>query len=449
MAKRLVCLAIALVTIAALFAGCGSSSTTTSQDTSSSAQQQSAVQTKADPNAEAFTITVSSWNLADEPLGIIKGYREAFEKVYKAKYPNATIQYNNTPGDKYFDVLKAQMASGSASDVIQFQNPQLGLFAKAGYIADLSDMPFAANIDGVAKASSSYKGKVYAAPFDINANGVWYSKKLFTDNNITLPKTWDDFLKICDTFKAKGITPIAGGFKDYWVANMTVGVFTPNDYGSNTFEVDIYNGTKKLNGPEIQTTFNKLQTLVDKGYFGPDALSNGWDLQRKAFEDGKAAMIIHGSYIAGLCNSEMKEKGGMETGFFALPNDKGDPVLGMSVGTLTGVNAKTKDLQRAKDLVMAMHDQNAQVVRDKDAGVFPAMKGITIDYKEAGNKDFLNVIGATKGIMAGYNLPSSVSDIFGQSLQKMLAGKKFDPAWLDAADKAFAKDKALVPVPEQ
>lgn len=402
----------------------------------------------AEKNNEAFTITVASWNLADEPLGIIKGYREAFEKAYKVKYPNATIEYKNTPGDKYFDLLKAQMASSSAADVVQFQSAQLPMFAKAGYIADLSDIPLASQIDGAPKTQSTYGGKIYAIPFDLNTNGVWYNRKLFADNNITVPKTWDELLQVADTFKAKGITPFASGFKDAWVASMTVGTFLPNDYGSDTFEKDVYTGAKKLNGPEVQATFNKLQQLVDKGFFGSGALSNGWDLQRKEFEDGKAAMIIHGSYIGGLVNSETKDKGGMETGFFALPNDKGDPVLSVTSGTLTGVNAKTKDLQRAKDLVAAMHDSEAVIIRDKDAGVFPAVKGITIDYKEQGNKDFLAVVGSAKSLIQGQYLPTSVSDTFSKMLTKMLAGKKFDASWLDEADKSFGRDKGLVAAPE-
>ncbi|MDG0808585.1 ABC transporter substrate-binding protein [Cohnella rhizosphaerae] len=400
-------------------------------------------------DTEAFSISVASWNLGDEPLGIVKAYREAFEKAYKVKYPNATIEYKNTPGEAYFDLLKAQMASASAADVVQFQSAQLPLFAKAGYIADLSDMPFVANIDGAPKTQSSYGGKVYAAPFDLNSNGVWYNRKLFEDNGIQVPKTWDELMQTAETLKAKGIAPFAGGFKDAWVASMTVSVFLPNEYGSDTFEKDVYNGAKKLNGPEIQAAFNKLQTLVDKGYFGSNALSNGWDLQRKDFEDGKAAMIIHGPYIGGLVNSEMKDQGGMETGFFALPSDKGDPTLSVSVGVLTGVNAHTKNLKRAKDLVTAMHDTDAIIIRDKDAGVFPAIKGIEIDYKEIGNKDFLSVLGSTKSMIQGQFMPASVGDVYAKMFTKMLAGKAFSPSWLDEADSAFTRDKGLVAPPEQ
>jgi len=455
MKKTLVLLLAGLMTLG-LLAGCGRNNETKPAASASSSTPASTEAETGSPEAgggseqdtEAFTITVSSWNLADEPLGIIKAYREAFEKKYKEKYPNATIEYRNSPGEKYFDLLKAQMASASGADVIQFQTGHLPLFAKAGYLADLSDLPFVSQIDGAAKVQSSYGGKEYAIPFDINSNGVWYNRKLFGELGIAVPTTWDELLQAAETLKANGITPFAGGFKDAWVANMTVGVFQPNDYGSDSFELDVYNGTKKLNGPEIQASFNKLQSLVDRGYFGENALSNGWDLQRKDFEDGKAGMIIHGSYIGGLVNSEMKDKGGMETGFFAVPAESGETVLGIAVGTLTGVNAKTANLQRAKDLAMAMHDPEAIVIRDKDAGVFPALKGIDIDYAEIGNKDFLSVISSTKSLIHGQYMPTSISDIFGKIFTKMLSGKKFEASWLDEADAAFQRDKGLVAAPQ-
>lgn len=397
-------------------------------------------------NNDAFTISVSSWNLGDEPTGIIKAYKESFEKIYKEKYPNSTIEILNTPGDKYFDVLKAQMASNSAADVVQFQGMQTALFAQAGFLADLSEMEIVEKI-GMLDAAS-YDGKVFGVPFDIGSHGVWYSKKIFEENNIAVPASWDEFLEVCEKIKGLGITPIAGGFKDNWVSNMTVDVFRPNDYGTADYELDIYNGSKSLSGPELVKTFTKLQQLVDKGYFGDDALSNGWDLQRHGFENGRSAMIIHGSYMAGLANLETADQGGMETGFFAIPNDTGASIMPVSVGMITGVNSKTEDLERAKDLVLAMNSAEAVVVRMKDAGMFPAINGIEIDYKETGNKEFLQVLGSTDTVNMNRFVPGSVIDLTGQIFTRMLAGQTFDAQWLKDLDATYLNDKSLVAPPQ-
>jgi len=404
---------------------------------------------EADSNLDAFTISVSGWNLGDDPNGIITAYKDTFKAAYAETYPNATVEILNTPGETYFDVLKAQMASNSAADVVQFQTEQLALFAQAGFIADLSDMAITERI--TLKDPVMYDGKFYAVPFGLGAHGIWYSKALFTENNIAVPTTWDQFIEVCETFDTMGITPISGGFKDAWVAKMTAKEFLWNDYSSPDFELEVYNGTRKLAGSELEETFTKLQQLIDNEYFGKDALSNGWDLQRNGFENGKSAMIMHGPYMAGLAWLEtMDEDGlnGMETGFFSIPNDDGVPVISASLNTITGINAKTADIDRAKDLVDAMHTTEAVVVRMKDAGMFPAISGIEIDYKETGNKEFLQVLGNAETVNGGRYLPGSVQDAMGRFFTKMLAGFTFDPVWLTELDETYKNDKSLVAPPQ-
>ena len=34
-----------------------------------------------------------------------------------------------------------------------------------------------------------------------------------------MPTTWDEFVQACETFKANGVTPIYGTFKDGWTVN--------------------------------------------------------------------------------------------------------------------------------------------------------------------------------------------------------------------------------------
>ncbi len=447
MKKRLFLIIVSILMSTVLVIGCGTGENSGSNDTSSEVE---ATATPIVNNTEEdFTISVSSWNLADEPSGIIEAYRNSFETIYKEKYPNATIEYENTPGDKYFDVLKAQMASNSAADVIQFQNNQLALFAKAEYILDLSDMEITENISGAPLDLVSYKGNVYAIPFDLSSHGVWYSKVLFDEYKVQVPKSWDDFLAVCETFKTSGITPISGGFKDAWVATMTMNMFLTNDYGTKDFELEIYNGNKKLEGPELVKSFTKVQTLIDNKYFGADALSNGWDLQRQSFENGDAAMIMHGSYMGGLANLETADKGGMETGFFPIPNEDGTPVISIGVGTLTGVNADVDNPERAKDLIIAMYSEESATVRMKDAGVFPALDSIKIDYPLTGDNEFLSAVSNNESVVGGRYIPGSVKDLIGQLFTKMLSGIEFEEAWLSELDVVYNNDKSLIAPPEE
>ncbi len=57
-------------------------------------------------------------------------------------------------------------------------------------------------------------GGYYALPYSRNYMGVFYNMDIFEENSLEIPETWDDFVKLCDTVKAAGITPVGLFGKD-------------------------------------------------------------------------------------------------------------------------------------------------------------------------------------------------------------------------------------------
>jgi N-acetylglucosamine transport system substrate-binding protein len=57
--------------------------------------------------------------------------------------------------------------------------------------------------------AGSFNGKPYVLYYVSTVFGIWYSGKLFKDNSWTTPKSWDEFLALCEKVKAKGIIPYA------------------------------------------------------------------------------------------------------------------------------------------------------------------------------------------------------------------------------------------------
>src|SRR5581483_3850257 len=57
-----------------------------------------------------------------------------------------------------------------------------------------------------------YKGHIYTVPLNIQrGNVLWVNKKIFADNGLTPPTTFDEFFKVADALKAKGVLPLAMG----------------------------------------------------------------------------------------------------------------------------------------------------------------------------------------------------------------------------------------------
>ena len=57
---------------------------------------------------------------------------------------------------------------------------------------------------------------IFGVPYMANAAGILYNKDIFDAHGWTIPETWSDFLKLCDTIQAAGILPMYFGFKDTW-----------------------------------------------------------------------------------------------------------------------------------------------------------------------------------------------------------------------------------------
>ena len=69
----------------------------------------------------------------------------------------------------------------------------------------------------VAASATIYNGKRYLIPIGYHYAAVFYNAKVLKDAGVTtMPKTWDEFVSLCKTLKAKGVTPFALGTKNRW-----------------------------------------------------------------------------------------------------------------------------------------------------------------------------------------------------------------------------------------
>jgi raffinose/stachyose/melibiose transport system substrate-binding protein len=288
--KKNICLVLVIMLVASMFTACGTGNPVATTQATSAGETVNSATTVADKNSEAFTISVSGWffgDLTDQKNNQTK-YTEYAISKYKEIYPNATVQINNLASEKYLDVLKAKMASASADEVIFHQNNLI--FSKAGYLADLSGFDFVPNLLDAAKPSVTYQGKIYSAPQTMATFGMFYNKQIFSDNAITIPLNWTEFLTTCEKLKNAGVVPLGSGYKDAWVVNNTFnGVFVPNFILAENpnFLVDLYNRKVKINSPEMKNAIAKFVELVEKGYYPQGLFSTDWMASGAEFGHGK------------------------------------------------------------------------------------------------------------------------------------------------------------------
>ena len=379
-------------------------------------------------------------------------FKSNIEKSYKVKYPNATIQWDILLGATYFDKLKAEFSSQTAPDVIFLQGP--ATYAAAGYLLDLSDQPWASQLQPGARKDSMYQGKTYALPMGLATSGVWYNKKIFADLGLVAPKNATEILAASEKIKAAGITPFAAGFKDTWTAGILYGLWMQS-YGyesSKTYGKDLYDGKKMIDGPEIQAVMNNVQEMAQKGYFNKTALSIDWPQSAELFTSGKAAMIAQGPWMPGTAEENFKTKGhsAFDMGYFPLSSPSGYYNLALGADQSLSINAKTKLLKPAQDLILTIASPEVYGPFNVGNGNIPAIKGIEVTYPNPAYNDLLNAVNNGEANMSfGSYMAPSVDTFLNEIFTKIISGIKFNKDDLKEAQKLLEKDKGVVILPPE
>lgn len=215
----------------------------------------------------------------------------------------APVSFQTTPATQYDQ--KAQLLAGQnalPNMMMAAQTPSLNTqFIKAGKLEDLSTvLGSSLNDDVLPAAASTIKAlygsqDLYALPTEFNIEGIWYNKKLFSANGVTVPATWDDLVAAAAKLKKAGVQPFAVDGKDGWPITRLVGDYIFRDLGGDALQ-KVADGQAKLTDPDYVKAADAVAALGKAGYFGPSVGSIDYNTAMNEFLTGKAAMFYMGSW---------------------------------------------------------------------------------------------------------------------------------------------------------
>jgi raffinose/stachyose/melibiose transport system substrate-binding protein len=200
--------------------------------------------------------------------------------------------------------LTTVMQSGEVPDIFQSWG-QGGMIeqVEAGLLKDIS-----ADLDANggewrnslgALDAFAVNGVNYGVPWDMGAVTFWYNKDLFAQAGVEVPTTWSEFLEVCETLKAAGITPISVGEGDKW-PGMHIWAYLVSRIGGAEAFAKAADMTDARSGSFEDEAFvqagYELKKLVDGGYFQDGFLGATHDDMNATFGNGKAAMELGGQW---------------------------------------------------------------------------------------------------------------------------------------------------------
>ncbi|MDR3095956.1 MAG: extracellular solute-binding protein [Paraburkholderia sp.] len=238
--------------------------------------------------------------------------------AFKKTHPGTDVKVSFVDEEAYKVQLPNWLTTAPPDIVNWHDGERMAYYAQRGLFEDLTPDWQKNNWDSMyasTKEASSYKGKQYAAPTVYYAWGMFYRKDLFQKTGIANePKTWNDFLDDCKKLKAAGITPIAVGGRDAWTL---AGWFDYLDLrlNGNKFHQQLMAGEVPYTDPRVEKVYTTWKQLLDAGYFIDNSLSYDLDSAQPFLFQGKAAMMLMGTFITGGFNPTVKQ----QMGFFQFP----------------------------------------------------------------------------------------------------------------------------------
>lgn len=300
--RKLLSLLLVLASVV-LLAACGGNTQGSQGDSATTA---AATQAQASDNAAAKPVKLRFMSgLWD---GTRKVIHEYIQKAAKEQFPNVEVEWELTgTSADWLNKLKTYNATGDMPDVFFMASSVTFPIINAGNVVDL--LPYAEKDGFLDKyypdrksAGVTSEGKLYAFDEGLDyyfSPVIYMNKKVFADAGITeMPKTWDDFLKLCETFKQKGRIPLAMSDKDssaftYFFYQMILALDNPQAVD------DIIAGKTDFSNPAAIAAFNRIKDLVNKGYFPEDITNLDYGGAMELFNSNKAAMYIQMSWDIG------------------------------------------------------------------------------------------------------------------------------------------------------
>lgn len=251
----------------------------------------------------------------------VDDYRAIAEEWSANNEYGATVEIEFYENEQYKTKLTTLMASNAVPDMFfTWELSYLEPFVKGGKVIDITsyldaDTAWKDSFAGGTLDTLTYDGGIYAVPTQKSLCVMFYNKQIFEENGVAVPTTFDEFLTVCETLKANGVTPMALCGTDAWIPAQFVQQIAGGMAGDALFK-SICAGEEVWNNETHVKAAEEVKAMADAGWFQEGYIGMGPEESTALFESGQTAMYFQGAWDAGRI---MESSVGEVAGAFVLP----------------------------------------------------------------------------------------------------------------------------------
>lgn len=398
--------------------------------------------------ASATPRTLTIWDYESDDSAMGQAWAKAID-IFKSKHPEVTVKTEEQTFEQIQKNAKIVLTGDSVPDVMEYNkgNATAGQLAAQGLIMPLTDAAkqygWDTKLAGSLATTAMYNekglmgsGDWYGVPNYGEFVGVYYNKDMFAKYGLQVPTTLDDFVKVMDAFKAKGVTPLATAGAEYPLGQLWYELVLAHADRSWVDSYQLFKSDVDWQGTQVTAGTTELQDWIKKGYIDKNVAALKAEDMGVSFIKGKYPMMVSGSWWFGRLASEMKANWGM----FTFPGNTLHPG---SSGNIWVVPTKAKNADLAKEFIDITLSQDVQNVLAQKGGLpvagdssvitDPKVKELTENFQSILKGDGL-------AFYPDWPVPGFYDVIVAQ-LQGLANGNKDVPTTLAGLGKAYASGK--------
>lgn len=287
----------------------------------------------------------------------------AFEKAH----PNIKVNTSYAPVESYGQALVTSLQAGNGPDVF-YSNGGTGQplsvlsLAKAGYLADLSQQPWAKSIPASTHNLYWSGSQLYGLPMAVNLAGAIYNVNAFKQLGLSVPTTFNQLLGMCKRIKGAGKVPmvLAGQAPQFYAEEPAVNnVYSadPSWNANRTAGKVTFAGSKGW-----RDSLQEFTQMNDAGCYQPGAAATTVNQAFNMMATEQALMFIAPAAAVGPIHGINPK---VDVKMFPVPGPTPDATRALATFTDSySVNARSDSAHKAAALTFLDFLAGAQQLRD-------------------------------------------------------------------------------------
>lgn len=265
--------------------------------------------------------TITYWSMWEENEPQATVIKEAITAFTKETAIQVKVEWQ---GRKVLQKLTPALRSGDVPDLVdQDGNSVRGAMVANGQHHDLSAV-MSAQVPGEGKTVAEvgpgrYRdlitdsaGKPFLVPYEALGYGIFYNGAKHPELAAASPATWDDFIAMLDSRKAKvALDGDIGSYAALWTVHALGAELGPGKV--RELAADKTGGA--WSGPQVRPALERIEKLAKGGYFAPGSFGSKFPAMQEKWAAGQADFLLMGSWAP----SETQKSAPQDFQYRALP----------------------------------------------------------------------------------------------------------------------------------